>query len=100
MITTSEQEFNFTESGKITCTATGYPVPDIVWMNSDGNVVNKNRLIPGSPKATGVGNLSNVNLSMTVGRNNAGVYTCIANNFIGNDNHTVNISVTCKELHA
>ena len=101
MITTSENRFNITEGDIITCTATGSPVPDIVWLNIDESVVDNNRLIPGSAVATGVGSLFNVSLSMIIGRNDAGVYTCTANNSIGYDNHTIDIfSVTCKELHA
>ena len=46
--------------------------------------------------ATDVGNLYNVSVSMTVGRNDTGVYTCIANNSIGNDTRTINITVHCK----
>ena len=98
VITASEQEFSITEGDIITCTATGYPVPDIVWLNNDGSVVDKNRINTDSAMATGVGNLYNVSVSMTIGRNDAGVYTCIANNSIGNDTRTTNITVNCKEL--
>ena len=86
-----------TEGDNITCTATGYPVPDIVWLNNDGSAVDGNRIKPDSAIATGVGNIYNVSVSMTVGRNDAGVYKCIANNSIGNDTRTINITVNCKE---
>ena len=89
----TEQVYNATEGDSITCTATGYPVPDIVWLNNDKSVVDKNRIKTDSAMATGVGNLYNVSVSMTVGRNDAGVYICIANNSIGNDTRTINI---CK----
>ena len=41
------QEFNITEgsNGSITCTATGYPVPTVVWQNSDGSSLSNNRLV-------------------------------------------------------
>ena len=87
--------YNITENGSITCTATGYPPPNIEWQNSDGSVVDKNRTK--TQMATGVGNLFNVSVSMTIGRNDAGVYTCTANNSIGYDKW--NISITCEELH-
>ena len=98
VITASEQEFNITEGDIITCTATGYPVPDIVWLNNDGSEIDKNRVKSDSTMATGVGNLSNVSVSMIIGRNDTGVYICIANNSIGNDTCTINITVNCKEL--
>ena len=90
--------YNITEGDTITCTATGYPVPDIVWLNNDGSVVDKNRIQTDSAMATGVGNLYNVSVSMTIEINDAGAYICFANNSIGNDTHTVNITVHCKEL--
>ena len=99
VITVSEQELNITEGDIITCTATGYPVPIIVWLNNDGSKVDKNRINTDSTMATGVGNLTNVSVSMTIGRNDTGVYTCIANNSIGNDTRTINITVNCKELY-
>ena len=88
----------FTENSNITCTATGFPVPDIVWQNNDGSVVDKSRIKTGSVMATGVGNLFKMSVSMIIGRNDAGVYTCTANNSIGNDYRTINITVTCKKL--
>ena len=97
VITASEQEFNITEGDIITCTATGYPV-HIVWLNNDGSEVDKNRVKTDNAMATGVGNLTNVSVSMTIGRSDTGVYTCIANNSIGNDTRTINITVNCKEL--
>ena len=84
------------EDGRITCTATGYPEPDIVWLNNDGSVVDKNRLAIGSAMAGGVSNLFNMSVLMIVGRNDIGIYTCVANNSIGND--TINITVRCKLL--
>ena len=45
------EEFNITEGSNrsITCTATGYPVPTVVWQNSDGSSLSNNRLISDSP---------------------------------------------------
>ena len=87
IIPETKQAYNITEGGNITCTATGYPVPDIVWLNNDGSVVDKNRL---------VSNVSSMSVSMVARRNDGGVYTCVANNFLGYDSSTVNITVHCK----
>ena len=91
-----EQAFNVAEGDNITCTATGYPVPDVVWLKNDGSVVDKSRLVTGSVLATGVGNVSSVNVSMTVRRNDGGVYKCATNNSVGNNASTINITVHCK----
>ena len=87
--------YNISDGDSITCTATGYPVPDIVWLNNDGSVVDKNRLVP-SIMATGAGNTSSMSVSMIVRRGDSGVYTCQASNFLGNDSSTINITVQRK----
>ena len=95
----AEQVYTITEDDdNITCTATGYPVPDIVWLNNDGSVVDKNRLITDSVMTTVTGNLSSVSVSMIVTSNDTGVYTCVANNSVGNDTNTITIIVPCKLL--
>ena len=80
----------------ITCTATGYPVPDIVWLNNDGSEVDENRLIPGSTMTTDITNVPGVSVSMIVRRSDGGVYTCVANNSVGNDTSTIHITVQRK----
>ena len=94
----SEQIFIVEEGDNITCTATGYPVPDIVWLNNDESVVDENRLINDSVMATVTDNLFSVSVSMIVTRNDTGVYTCVANNSVGNDTNTITIIVPCKLL--
>ena len=99
------QQFNITEGSfeSITCTATGYPVPTVVWQNSVGSSLSNNRLMSGSPvniSSTGVGNVTSVSVElMVIGamRVDTGMYRCSANNRIGSDT-AVNISVTiqCK----
>ena len=100
------QRFNINEGNNrsITCIATGYPVPTVVWQNSDGSSVSNNRLVSGSPvnMPTGVGNVTSVSVElMVIGamRVDTGMYRCSANNSIGND-AVVNISLTilCKCL--
>ena len=98
------EEFNITEgsNGSITCTATGYPVPTVVWQNSDGSSLSNNRLVSGSPvniSSTGVGNVSSVSVElMVIGamRVDTGMYRCSANNNVSNATTIINITVQCK----
>ena len=98
------QQFNITEgrNGSITCTATGYPVPTVVWQNSDGSSLSNNRLVSGSPvnmSSTGVGNETSVSVElMVIGamRVDTGMYRCSANNSVGNTTRNININVQCK----
>ena len=91
----TEQAYSVTEGNKITCRATGFPIPDIIWLNN-GSEVNKDRQVTDTPVATGVGNLFSVSVSMIVRRGDGGVYTCIATNSVGNDTKTINFTVQCK----
>ena len=98
------QQFNITEGsdGSITCTATGYPVPTVVWQNSDGSSLSNNRLVSGSPvniSSTGVGNVTSVSVElMMIGpkRVHTGVYRCSANNSFCKTTRNIIISVQCK----
>ena len=98
-----EQQFGITEGsdGSITCTATGYPVPTVVWQNSDGSSLSNNRLVSGSPvnMPTGVGNVTSVSVElMVIGamRVDTGMYRCSANNSINSIYTTRNISITIQ----
>ena len=95
-----EKQFNIIEgsNGSITCTATGYPVPTVVWQNSDGSSLSNNRLVSGSPviSSTGVGNVSSVSVElMVIGalRVDTEMYRCLANNSIGSIIRDINITV-------
>ena len=97
------QQFNITEgsNGSITCTATGYPVPTVVWQNSDGSSLSNNRLVSGSPVniPTGVGNVTSVSVElMVIGamRVDTGMYRCSANNSVNSTTRNINITVQCK----
>ena len=97
------QQFNITEGSheSITCTATGYPVPTVVWQNSDGSSLSNNRLVSGSPviSSTGVGNVSRVSVElMVIGamRVDTGMYRCSANNSINSTTRNVMITVQSK----
>ena len=94
------QQFNIIEGsdGSITCTATGYPVPTVVWQNSDGSSLSNNRLVSGSPvnMSTGVGSVE----LMVIGamRVDTGMYRCSANNGIGNNATNISLTIQCKCL--
>ena len=100
------QQFNITEgsNASITCTATGYPAPTIVWQNSDGSSLSNNRLVSGSPvniSSTGVGNVTSVSVElMVIGamRVDTGMYICSANNSVSSIviTRNINITVQCK----
>ena len=91
-----EQTYRVNEGGNITCTATGYPVPDVVWLNNDRSGVGKNRLITTDPAPTGIGGLFNVSIILMIKSTDYGMYMCHANNSLGTK--VSNISVTCKLL--
>ena len=98
------QEFTITEEsdGSITCTATGYPPPTVVWQNSDGSSLSNMRLVSGSEvmSSTGVGNVTSVSVELMVTgamRVDTGMYTCSASNIVNNDTEvTVNLTIQCK----
>ena len=97
------QQFNIIEgsNGSITCTATGYPVPTVVWQNSDGSSLSNNRLVSGIPviSPTGVGNESSVSVElMVIGAMmvDTGMYRCSVNNSVDNTTNNVIITVQCK----
>ena len=102
-IPTEEQQFNIIEgsNGSITCTATGYPVPTVVWQNSDDSSLSNNRLVSGSPviSSTGFGNVSSVSVElMVIGamRVDTGMYRCLANNGVNSSSRNIIINVWCK----
>ena len=93
------QEFIITEGsdGSITCTATGYPPPTVVWQNIDSN----DRLMSGTPiiSPTGVGNVISVSAELMVTgamRVDTGMYTCSASNILGSNTTNIIITLQCK----
>ena len=98
------QQFNITEGsdGSITtCTATGYPVPTVEWLNSDGSSLSNNRLMSGSPvnTPTGVGNVTSVSIELMVTgamRVDTEMYRCSANNSVSSTTRNISITVQCK----
>ena len=98
------QQFIITEGSNrsITCTATGYPIPTVVWQNSDGSSLSSNsRLVSGGLVISpiGVGNVTNVSVElMVIGamRIDTRMYRCSANNSVSNTTRNINITVLCK----
>jgi len=100
------QEFTITEGsdGSITCTATGYPPPTVVWQNSDGSSLSNMRLVSGSEvmSSTGVGNETSVSVELMVTgamRVDTGMYTCSASNILSNNetaSATMILTIQCE----
>ena len=100
------QEFTITEGSdeSITCTATGYPPPTIVWQNSDGSSLSNMRLVSGSEvmSDTGIGNVTSVSVELMVTgamRVDTGMYTCSASNILSSTTRNAIITVQCKYLY-
>ena len=99
------QQFNITEgrNQSITCTATGYPAPTVVWQNSDGSGLSNNRLVTGSSvmSSTGVGNETSISVElMVIGamRVDTGMYRCSANNSVSSITRNIIITIQCKYI--
>ena len=97
------QQFNIIEgsNGSITCTATGYPPPTVVWQNSDGSSLSNSRLVSGSGvmSPTGVGNVTSESVELMVTgamRVDTGMYRCSANNSVNATSRNIIITVQCK----
>ena len=85
----------------ITCEATGYPLPTIVWSRSNGALSDRVLVSDGVSTPTGNGNVTRVSVNLTImsiSREDTGVYVCSANNFIGSDSTSVSVTVQCKFL--
>jgi len=97
------QQFNISvgRNRYITCIATGYPVPTVVWQNSDGSSLSSGRLISDSPmlSPTSNGNVIRVSVQLVVigaMRVDTGMYRCLANNSVSSIIRNIIITVQCK----
>ena len=88
------EAYTITEGHNITCAATGYPLPNIVWLNYNGSAIDEDRI--GDVMTTNDGHLFIVSVSMTIRRDEGGVYKCKTSNSLGNNATTINITVQCK----
>ena len=85
----------------ITCEAFGYPPPTVVWDRIDGNLSDRVSVSDSDSVPTGNGNVTRVSVNLTITnayREDTGVYTCSANNSIGSDNRSINVTIQCKFL--
>ena len=83
----------------ITCEALGYPPPIIVWNRANGTLSDGVSVSDSVSVPTGYGNVTRVSVNLTIAnasREDTGVYTCYANNSIGNDISNASITVQCK----
>ena len=101
------EQLNITKgsNGSITCTATGYPVPTVVWQNINGSSLLNNRLVSASPMSsfTGVGNVSSVSVELIVIGAlgvDTGMYRCLATNAIYNTTRNITITVQGKVVYS
>ena len=80
----------------IHCTATGSPLPTIVWEKVDGSDLS-DRLMTDP-----VSNVTTTTVSLIVAgvsREDSGEYRCSVRNRVGDDSRTINLVVQCTYLH-
>ena len=83
----------------LTCEATGYPPPTVVWSTSNEDYSDRVLASDSVSVPTGYGNVTRVSVNLTItnaSREDTGVYMCSANNSIGDDERNVSITVQCK----
>ena len=83
----------------ITCETLGYPPPTIVWSRTNGTLSDRVSVSDSVSVPTGYGNVTRVSVNMTItnaSREDTGVYMCSANNSVGSDTKSINITVQCK----
>ena len=88
-------------NGSITCLATGYPPPTILWLNSDSSILNTSRLYSDNAVVlpTHVDNITGVSVELiirNVSREDSGVYTCSVNNDLNYTTVRVAVNVQCE----
>ena len=85
---------NENSSTTIDCTATGFPLPNIVWEGVDGS-----DLGDGLSMSDPVVNETATSVSLvvtSVSREDSGEYRCSATNRVGGDNRTISLVAQCK----
>ena len=87
----------------ITCEALGYPPPTVVWSRTNGILSDRVSVSDNVSVPTGYGNVTRVSVNLTItnaSREDTGVYMCSANNSVGSDNKSINITVQCEFIIA
>ena len=75
-------------SSTITCEAVGYPPPAVTWNRDNGTLSDRVSISNSVSTLIGDGNITRVIVNLTITnayREDTGVYTCSASNFVGND---------------
>ena len=90
-----------TEGNDITiaCGAMGYPPPTVTWNRDNGTLSDRVSISNSVSTLIGDGNVTRVSVNLTIinaSREDTGVYTCSASNFIGNDSKSVTVTIQCK----
>ena len=83
----------------ITCEALGYPPPAIIWSRTNRTLSDRISVSDSVNVPTGYGNVARVSVNLTItnaSREDTGVYMCSANNSVGSDTKSINITVQCK----
>ena len=83
----------------ITCESVGYPPPTVEWNRINGILSDRVSVSDSVSVPTGYGNVTRVSVNLTITnayREDTGVYTCSASNFIGSDNKNISVTVQCK----
>ena len=87
------------DTATITCEASGYPTPAIVWSKSTGNLSDRVSVSDSVSIQSGIVNVTSVKVNLTLtnaSREDTGLYECSANNNVGSDNRIINVTVQCK----
>ena len=84
----------------ITCEAFGYPPPTVVWSRTNGTLSDRVSVSDSTSDSvpTGYGNVTIVIVNLTItnaSREDTGVYMCSADNCVGNDSKSINITTQC-----
>ena len=83
----------------ITCEALGYTPPTVVWSRTNGTLSDRVSVSDSVSVPTGYGNITRVSVNLTItnaSREDTGVYMCSANNSVGIDTKSTNITVQCE----
>ena len=83
----------------ITCEALGYPPPTVEWSRTNGTLSDRVSVSDSVSVPTGYGIVTRLSVNLTItnaSREDTGVYMCSANNSVGNDSKSINITVQCE----
>jgi len=79
---------------KITCEATGHPLPTVVWVKVSGDL--SRRVSVGENIVNGLFSTRSTMTLTNITREDTGLYECSASNYLDSDANDVMITVQCK----